>query len=304
MPTTRRGVSARAAAETTVDRVAASVRADILSGVLPPGAPLREEAAAEQHGVSRHTVRAAFQRLVAERLAVAEAYRGVRVASFDRAHVIALQQLRAALEVEAVRIAGERLGDAWPDEVLAPARAALDRLDVLARTARDAARHEHDAERHAHDAARDAERHSHDAARDSERQRDTVASEATDSLPPTRQRSSDGGGGGIGGSDGGDDGGGGSDGGGGGRDEGWLEVERIHADFHRAIVAASASPRIIEAHVALGSELLLFLLHVRPHYTLESLIAEHRALLDEVQHRGPAAMREHLEHSTRLLVGG
>ncbi|PWC05969.1 hypothetical protein DCE94_05640 [Agromyces badenianii] len=211
----------------------------------------------------------------------------MRVASFDRAHVIALQQLRAALEVEAVRIAGERHGDAWPDEVLAPARAALDRLDVLARAARVAARH-------AHDAARDASR---DASHDAERRRNAVASEATDSLPPTRQRSSDGG-------DGDDGGGDGSDRGGGGRDEGWLEVERIHADFHRAIVAASASPRIIEAHVALGSELLLFLLHVRPHYTLESLIAEHRALLDEVQHRGPAAMREHLEHSTQLLVGG
>ena len=46
----------------------------------------------------------------------------MRVTSFDRAQVIALQQLRAALEVEAVRIAGERFGDAWPDEALAPAR--------------------------------------------------------------------------------------------------------------------------------------------------------------------------------------
>ena len=71
-----------------------------------------------------------------------------------------------------------------------------------------------------------------------------------------------------------------------------------------AIVATSASPRIIEAHAALGSELLLFLLHVRPHYTLESLVAEHRALLEELPTRGTAALREHLEHSTRLLLGG
>src|SRR5215207_902137 len=124
---------------TAVARVAASVRAGILSGALAPGAPLREEAAAAEYGVSRHTVRAAFQRLVVERLAVAAAYRGVRVASFDRAHVIALQQLRAALEVEAVRIAGERFGSAWPDEVLAPARAALDRLEELATGAGDPA---------------------------------------------------------------------------------------------------------------------------------------------------------------------
>ncbi|MBM7832278.1 DNA-binding GntR family transcriptional regulator [Agromyces cerinus] len=222
------GAPVAAGTGTTVDRVAGLIRAEILSGVLAPDTPLREEAAAEQFGVSRHTVRAAFQRLVAERLAVAEAYRGVRVASFDRAHVIALQQLRAALEVEAVRIAGERHGEAWPDGVLAPARATLDALDRLAAA------------------------------------------------------------------DGPDDAGGGID---------WLEVERLHAEFHHAIVAASASPRIIEAHAALGSELLLFLLHVRPHYTLESLVAEHRALLDALPVRGPEAVREHLEHSTKLLIG-
>jgi DNA-binding GntR family transcriptional regulator len=209
---------------TAVDRVADAVRADILSGVLAADAPLREEAAAERYGVSRHTVRAAFQRLVTERLAVSLPYRGVRVASFGRDRIIALQQLRAALEVEAVRIAGERFGPEWPDAALAPARDALDRMAAV-REASDA-------------------------------------------------------------------------------DVDWLEVERIHADFHGALVGASASPRIMEAHNALGSELLLFLLHVRPHYTLEVLIAEHRALLDDVQSRGPDALREHLENSTRLLVGG
>ena len=211
-------------APTTVDRVADAVRAEILSGVLAADAPLREEAAAERYGVSRHTVRAAFQRLVAERLAVSLPYRGVRVASFNRETIIALQQLRAALEVEAARIAGQRFGAEWPDAALAPARDALDRLAAL----REGSEAEVD----------------------------------------------------------------------------WLEVERIHADFHGALVAASASPRIIEAHRALGSELLLFLLHVRPHYTHEALLDEHRALLEDVQSRGPEALREHLENSTRLLVGG
>lgn len=209
---------------TVVERVAASVRTDILTGALAPGTPLREESAAAEHGVSRHTVRAAFQRLVAERLAVAEPYRGVRVTSFDRDEIIALQQLRAALEVEAVRIAGERFGGAWPDAALAPAYAALDRMAELA------------------DADGDAEAH-------------------------------------------------------------WLEVERLHAEFHRALVAASESPRIIEAHDALGSELLLFVLHIRPHYSLDGLVVEHRALLAELPHRGPDAVREHLAHSTSLLVG-
>ena len=217
-------------AATAVDRVASAVRSDILSGVLAPGEPLREEAAADRFDVSRHTVRAAFQRIVSERLAVAEAYRGVRVASFGRDEVIALQQLRAALEVEAVRIAGERFGAEWPEYALAPARAALARLADL------------------------------------------------------------------------DRGGGGGDGSEEAGDIDWLEVERVHADFHRALVETSDSPRIIEAHAALGSELLLFLLHVRPHYTVDTLIEEHRALLDELPTRGGDAVREHLEHSTRLLT--
>ena len=201
---------------TAVDRVADAVRAEILTGALPADAPLREEAASERYGVSRHTVRAAFQRLVAERLAVAVPYRGVRVTSFDRATIIALQQLRAALEVEAVRIAGERYGQAWPD---AASRSSASRAGVVAASAD------------------------------------------------------------------------------------WLEAERMHAEFHHALVAASGSSRIVEAHAALGGELLLFLLHVRPHYTLESLVAEHQALLEDVQTRGPDALREHLAHSTRLLVG-
>jgi DNA-binding GntR family transcriptional regulator len=234
---------------TAVERVAASVRTDILSGVLAPGTPLREESAAVEYAVSRHTIRAAFQRLVAERLAVAEPYRGVRVTSFDRDEIVALQQLRAALEVEAVRIAGERFGDAWPQAVLAPAHDALERMAALVA-----------------DVEGDASNAGADAA-DADTGDGAGASDAA------------------------------------GSDADWLEVERLHAEFHRALVAASGSPRIIEAHAALGSELLLFVLHMRPHYSLDGLVAEHRALLAELPERGPDAVREHLAHSTSLLVG-
>ncbi|WP_448002239.1 GntR family transcriptional regulator [Agromyces bauzanensis] len=226
-------------APTAVERVTDALRAEILSGALAADEPLREEAASERYGVSRHTVRAAFQRLVAERLAVAAPYRGVRVASFDRETIVALQQLRAALEVEAVRIARDRYGSVWPDAVVAPARAALERMAALGGEA---------------------------------------GFETAAGRPPQPAAAP--------------------------AEVDWLEAERIHADFHGALVAASRSPRIIEAHAALGSELLLFLLHVRPHYTLDTLVAEHRALLDDVQTRGPDAIREHLEHSTRLLFGG
>jgi DNA-binding GntR family transcriptional regulator len=215
-------------APTAVERVTARLRGEILSGALGPDAPLREESAASRYGVSRHTVRAAFQRLVAERLAIAEPYRGVRVTSFDDRQVLALQQLRAALEVEAVRIAFARFDGTLPDEVLDPARAAVDAMEALG----------------------------------------TGADRPGDEP-----------------------------------DEAWLEIERLHAEFHTALVAASDSPRIIETHSAIGSELLLFILHARNHYSVAAIVEEHRRLLDELPRRGPEALRDHLEHSTSLLVG-
>ncbi|MEI5582828.1 MULTISPECIES: GntR family transcriptional regulator [unclassified Agromyces] len=214
-------------ATTAVDRATAVLREEILSGALPPDEPLREESCAARLGVSRHTIRAAFQRLVAERLAVAEPYRGVRVTSFDDEQLVALQQLRAALEVEAVRIAFQRFGGRLPESVLAPARAAIDAMELLGS--------------------------GHD-----------VPGSATDAE--------------------------------------WLQVERLHADFHSALVAASGSSRIIEIHTALGSELLLFILHARTHYSVVAVVEEHRRLLDELPTRGPDALRAHLEHSTRLLL--
>ncbi len=90
------------------DTVADAVRAGILSGDLSPGTPLREEELSAAHGVSRHTARTALARLTAERLVTAEPYRGVRVALLDDAALIALQQLRCALETEALRIVRDR----------------------------------------------------------------------------------------------------------------------------------------------------------------------------------------------------
>ncbi len=113
---------------TGADRLADELRLRVLSGELEPGSPLREEALAEEYDLSRHTVRRALERLVAQRLLVSEAYRGVRVTSFSDADVIALQQLRTALESEAVRLIRAEHGDSWPDELLAPLVAAAETL--------------------------------------------------------------------------------------------------------------------------------------------------------------------------------
>lgn len=105
--------------------LAAQLRAEVLAGRLALGTPLREEEIAARTGHSRHTVRAALARLVTERLAVAAPYRGVRVTAFSDDDVRALQQLRTALESEAVRLLRLAHGDRWPDSVLDPVRAAV-----------------------------------------------------------------------------------------------------------------------------------------------------------------------------------
>lgn len=90
------------------DVVAAAVRRGILSGEVAPGAPLREEELSATYGVSRHTARTALAQLSAERLVTAEPYRGVRVSLLDDAALVALQQLRCALETEALRVVRDR----------------------------------------------------------------------------------------------------------------------------------------------------------------------------------------------------
>ena len=108
--------------------LAEALRARILSGDIALGAPLREEDLATRHHASRHTVRTALQTLAAERLVTIAPYRGARVAHLDDDAVGALQELRGALEAEAVRQVTARHGTPWPDAVTRPVRDAIARL--------------------------------------------------------------------------------------------------------------------------------------------------------------------------------
>jgi len=123
--TGRTGTRSTAAGPTAARALAATLREQVLDGRLDPGAPLREEALAVAHGVSRHTVRTALATLAAERLVTTEEYRGARVARLTDADVRSLQDLRAALECEAVRIVGERHPGRWPAALVVPVTDAL-----------------------------------------------------------------------------------------------------------------------------------------------------------------------------------
>ena len=87
-------------------RVAAELRLQIAEGALPPATQLKEEALADELGVSRNTVREAFAELVSERLLVRQPNRGVFVASLGATDIHDVYTVRRAIEVSAVRGGG------------------------------------------------------------------------------------------------------------------------------------------------------------------------------------------------------
>jgi DNA-binding GntR family transcriptional regulator len=95
----------RIATVSTVEAAANAIRDLILDGELAPGARLRENDFAERLGVARHSFRAATQILIGEGLLRREPNRGVSVPIFSQADVEDIFKLRAALEVEAARLA-------------------------------------------------------------------------------------------------------------------------------------------------------------------------------------------------------
>lgn len=81
----------------------------IVSGELPPGAPLRQDHVAREFGASHVPAREAFQMLSALGLAVSEPRRGMRVAPLDASSVREVVEMRGALEPLALRYAAQRM---------------------------------------------------------------------------------------------------------------------------------------------------------------------------------------------------
>lgn len=107
---------------TSSERVVASVREMILDGRLSAGARLGEVELAARLGVSRTPVREALTRLGAEGLVELSPNRGARVATWTRAEIEAIFDLRSALEPRLTALA---VGRATADDI--------EELDDLAR---------------------------------------------------------------------------------------------------------------------------------------------------------------------------
>ncbi len=100
-------IGVRVSPVSTVEAAANALRELILDGKLAPGDRLREHEYAERLGIARHSFRAATQILIGEGLLKREPHRGVEVPVLSAADVTDIFKLRAALELEAVRIVGE-----------------------------------------------------------------------------------------------------------------------------------------------------------------------------------------------------
>ncbi|MBS7552821.1 GntR family transcriptional regulator [Ancylobacter dichloromethanicus] len=95
--------------ETLAARISRVLADRIIAGAVEPGSRLRQDHIAAEFGASHVPVREAFRRLEAQGLAVSEPRRGVRVAAFDLAEVREVAEMRAALEVLALRHAAPHL---------------------------------------------------------------------------------------------------------------------------------------------------------------------------------------------------
>ena len=96
------GASASLQRSTTAQRVAEILRERILRGELPSGTAFPEQQLTAALGVSRHTLREAFQILVGERLVVHEPHRGIFVRRLGVADVQDIYAFRRLVECSAL----------------------------------------------------------------------------------------------------------------------------------------------------------------------------------------------------------
>ncbi len=109
-----------AANMTTAERIAAELRREIVTAEIGPDTAIRQSHVAARFGVSQAPVREALSLLASEHLVVYATNRGVRTASFDRAEVREITDLRLTLEPDLLSRAAKAF---TPADATAAARA-------------------------------------------------------------------------------------------------------------------------------------------------------------------------------------
>jgi GntR family transcriptional regulator, rspAB operon transcriptional repressor len=99
--------------ESKADQIYGALKLAIVTGELPPEAPIDKLELCARFGVSRLSVTTAVNRLAFERLVVVEPQRGSYVSRIRISDVRQWMMVRRALEVEVVASCAERLGADW-----------------------------------------------------------------------------------------------------------------------------------------------------------------------------------------------
>jgi DNA-binding GntR family transcriptional regulator len=84
----------------------------------------------------------------------------------------------------------------------------------------------------------------------------------------------------------------------------WSTVVDAHDRVHGALVAAARSPRIERAYAALAGELRLFVIQIKPRWSLERMAAHHERLLADLEREGPEPLRTHIAEGRASVAPG
>jgi len=95
------------------------IRTDIITGLLAPGRKLRLDALRRDYGASISTLRETLNRLVSEKLVVAEGQRGFEVVPISAANLREIAALRQLLECHALRQSFAQGDLEWEARVIA-----------------------------------------------------------------------------------------------------------------------------------------------------------------------------------------
>jgi DNA-binding GntR family transcriptional regulator len=82
----------------------------------------------------------------------------------------------------------------------------------------------------------------------------------------------------------------------------WSAVVEAHDRVHGALVAAARSPRIGRAYAALAGEMRLFVLQLRPGWSLDRMAEHHERLLADLERDGPEPLRAHLAEGLASVI--
>ena len=81
----------------------------------------------------------------------------------------------------------------------------------------------------------------------------------------------------------------------------WSDVVEAHDAVHHALVAAAGSARILRAYEALAGEMRLFVIQLRPRWSLARMAEHHERLLADLEREGPEPLRAHLAEGLASL---